>query len=218
MGDPDDPERYLANPILVVGDAGMAAARSLAEIGYDVRLAQIRDDESLQIVWRSDEAGVTIELDDHTVEHAELVYVAEEFERFVRVVRVARQIGAAVVWSPFTDHDGQQRRIVGGAGLVFVSGSDIVVMARRQLRRSATERLVLLDAIELAQQRWPEVSDIVYRAADRSVAHRRLMELVGLSEAGAHFVLDLPLGRITELARDETHEERAAVESQLREH
>lgn len=58
-----DPESHLANSVLVVGDAGMASARSLAQLGYDVRLAQLGADERLEIVWRSDEQGVTIELE-----------------------------------------------------------------------------------------------------------------------------------------------------------
>ncbi len=135
-----DTEDRLANPVLVVGDAGLASARSLAELGYDVRLAQILPDESLDVVWRSNAEGETIELDDHAVEHVELVYVAEQFDKFVRVVKVARQIGAAIVWSPFPDYDGAHRRVVEGAGLVFVSGVDVVVVARRHSRQAARLR------------------------------------------------------------------------------
>ncbi|MEZ5225509.1 MAG: hypothetical protein R2710_02250 [Acidimicrobiales bacterium] len=162
------PEAYLADSVLVVGDAGMASATSLAKLGYDVRLAQLAPDETLEIVWRSDERGVTIELDDHAVEHADLVYVAEEVAKFVRVVKVARQIGAAVVWSPFADHDNTHRAIVEGAGLVFVSGVDIVVVARRHLRNAGLQRLELVDAQLLAHDRWNEISDLVAACEDRA--------------------------------------------------
>ncbi len=222
--DPDDQDRsaldeseasvaesYLADSVLVVGDAGMASARSLAELGYDVRLAQLGDDESIEIVWRSDERGVTIELEVHSVEHAELVYVAEPVRKFLRVVKVARQIGAGIVWSPFADHDHQHRRIVEGAGLFFVSGVDIVVVARRHLRNAGLQRLEILDALLLALDRWHDVTGVIGDSEDRPHAREGLMNAFDLSEIGANFVLDMNLGRRTKQARLELEAERAQL-------
>ncbi len=210
-----EPEAYLATSVLVVGDAGMASAKSLAKLGYDVRLAQLGPDESLEIVWRSDEGGITIELDDHHVEPADLVYVAEAVAKFVRVVKVARQIGASVVWSPFTDHDNEQRRIVEGAGLVFVAGADIVVVARRHLRNAGMQRLELLEAQLLVNDRWNEVSDVVASCEKRADARHRLAAMLEISDTAAEHVLEMRLVRRTSEAVEQLREERAELAASL---
>ncbi len=210
-----DPESYLANSVLVVGDAGMASARSLAQLGYDVRLAQLGADERLEIVWRSDEQGVTIELEDHHVEHVDLVYVAETVTAFVRVVRVARQIGATAVWSPFADHDNVHRHIVEGAGLVFVAGADIVVVARRHARRRGLQRLEIVETLLMASTRWREIGEVVADSENRPDAFARLQAAFDLSEVGANFVLDMNMGSLTRLALQELRTERAHLDDAL---
>ncbi len=207
----DDAQRLLAGSVLVIGDAGMPAARSLASLGYDVRLAQLRDDESLEDVWRSDERGVTIDLGDHPVEHAHLVYVAEPVEKFIRIVRTARQIGAAVVWSPFADHEGRYRRMVEGAGLVFVTGHDIVVLARRYRRQQAVRRIEMIDAQRSAHEQWAMLSELVAAAADRAAALAAVQSALEVTETAAQVMLDLPLGRRTRQAFDDLVTERAEL-------
>ncbi len=214
-GSDDEPQWLLLDSVLVVGDAGMPVARSLADIGYDVRLAQLRADESLEDVWRSDRHGVTIDLEDHPVEEVGMVYVAEPVEKFIRLVRMARQIGAAVVWSPFGDPDGSHRRMVEGAGLVFVTDQDIVVLARRHRRQQAGRRLEIIDAQMLAHEHWAMLGDLVADAADRPAASAAIQSTLGVTEFAAQTMIDQPLSRRTRQAFDDLTTERAELRELL---
>jgi DNA gyrase/topoisomerase IV subunit A len=71
-------------------------------------------------------------------------------------------------------------------------------------RQEADDRLALLEALLVAQQRRHDVVDVVWAARDQDKAGEGLKELLGLG-AGIPpgIVLDMQIARLTGEARDE---------------
>ncbi len=195
--------------VLVVGEEGMAVAERLAAIGHPVVLALLRDDESLEYLWRSNDHEITIDLDDRPPERADLVYLTRPVAHVNRVASVARRLGASAVWTPYPDTEATHRGVIEGAGLALVDGADLVSTAVRVARTSHTSRIELLDALLDAHERWAEIDAAVSEAMDRVDARQQLTDRFGYAEAVANRLLDLPLARRTRLARTELLEERS---------
>ncbi|NNF53350.1 MAG: DNA topoisomerase 4 subunit A [Acidimicrobiales bacterium] len=80
---------------------------------------------------------------------------------------------------------------------------DVVVKRTLFRLRQAEDRLHRLEGYLIAIDNIDLVVSIIRTSANTPIARERLMEALSLSEVQAQIILDMPLKRLTELARDE---------------
>ena len=78
-----------------------------------------------------------------------------------------------------------------------------------------SERLGIVEGLLGALDSWAEVTDCVWRSADRSEACEALQARFGCTEQIANFVLDMQISRTTEQARSQLLEEAVELRQQL---
>ena len=91
--------------------------------------------------------------------------------------------------------------------------------SRYELRR-AEERDHIIQGLLIALANIDEVIAVIRGSADTPQARDRLMERFELSEIQANYILDMPLKRLTRLAREELereHDELVAAIARLQE-
>jgi DNA gyrase/topoisomerase IV subunit A len=77
-------------------------------------------------------------------------------------------------------------------------------------------RLQIVDGLISAVARRQEILEVVASAPDRRAALQHLQaEPFSYSEAAAHHVLDLPIGRMTSLGRQALEDERRELQAEL---
>ncbi|OSY44137.1 MULTISPECIES: hypothetical protein [Pseudonocardia] len=81
----------------------------------------------------------------------------------------------------------------------------------------ATQRLAVLDAVVMAQDRYAEVSDAIAASADRYAARAAISRLLGVREdMAARAITELVWFRLTVADRRQTREERDEIIAELR--
>jgi len=94
-----------------------------------------------------------------------------------------------------------------------------VIVRRTQFRREkAQDRLHILDGLLIALDAIDEVVAIIRGSNDAGVARERLMERFDLSPIQATHILDMPLRRLTALAKLELEEEAAGLRADIAEY
>ncbi len=88
---------------------------------------------------------------------------------------------------------------------------DVVTRRTRYQLRRAEERDHIVQGLLIALDHLDEVIRIIRAAADAEAARKRLMTKFKLSEIQANHILDMPLRRLTKLARTELDEEHAKL-------
>jgi len=88
---------------------------------------------------------------------------------------------------------------------------DVVTRRTRYQLRRAEERDHIVQGLLIALDHLDEVIRIIRAAADAEAARKRLMSKFKLSEIQANHILDMPLRRLTKLARTELDEEHAKL-------
>lgn len=78
-----------------------------------------------------------------------------------------------------------------------------------------SERLTIVEGLLGALDSWVEVTDCIWKSADRSSALEALQARFGFSERIANFVLDMQTSRTTEQARSQLLEEAVELRQQL---
>jgi DNA gyrase subunit A len=93
---------------------------------------------------------------------------------------------------------------------------DVVTRRTRYQLRRAEERDHIVQGLLIALDHLDEVIRIIRAAADAEAARKRLMTKFKLSEIQANHILDMPLRRLTKLARTELDEEHAKLLKDIR--
>jgi DNA gyrase subunit A len=88
---------------------------------------------------------------------------------------------------------------------------DVVTRRTRYDLRKAEERDHIVQGLLIALDHLDEVIKIIRAAADADAARKKLMSTFKLSEIQANHILDMPLRRLTKLARTELDEEHATL-------
>jgi DNA gyrase subunit A len=88
---------------------------------------------------------------------------------------------------------------------------DVVTRRTRYDLRKAEERDHIVQGLLIALDHLDEVIKIIRAAADADAARKKLMSRFKLSEIQANHILDMPLRRLTKLARTELDEEHATL-------
>src|SRR6059036_616953 len=88
---------------------------------------------------------------------------------------------------------------------------DVVTRRTRYRLRKAEERDHIIQGLLIALDHLDEVIKIIRGAADSEDARTKLMRRFKLSEIQANHILDMPLRRLTKLARTELEEEHAKL-------
>lgn len=78
-------------------------------------------------------------------------------------------------------------------------------------REKAQARLIIVEGLLAALDAWPAITATIWAARDRTAAHAALRVDHGIPEMVAQYVLDMPLGRTTELARADMSDEAAQL-------
>src|SRR5439155_8277552 len=97
---------------------------------------------------------------------------------------------------------------------------DVVTRRSRYELRKAEERDHIIQGLLIALANIDEVIAVIRGSADTPQARDRLMERFELSEIQANYILDMPLKRLTRLAREELereHDELVAAIARLQE-
>jgi DNA gyrase subunit A len=93
---------------------------------------------------------------------------------------------------------------------------DVVTRRTRYDLRKAEERDHIVQGLLIALDHLDEVIKIIRGSADADAARRKLMSTFKLSEIQANHILDMPLRRLTRLARTELDEEHAKLLDQIK--
>jgi DNA gyrase subunit A len=88
---------------------------------------------------------------------------------------------------------------------------DVVTRRTRYDLRKAEERDHIVQGLLIALDHLDEVIKIIRGSADADAARKKLMSTFKLSEIQANHILDMPLRRLTKLARTELEEEHAKL-------
>jgi len=88
---------------------------------------------------------------------------------------------------------------------------EVVTRRTRYDLRKAEERDHIVQGLLIALDHLDEVIKIIRAAADADAARRKLMSTFKFSEVQANHILDMPLRRLTKLARTELDEEHAKL-------
>src|SRR5262249_37924765 len=95
----------------------------------------------------------------------------------------------------------------------------VVVTRRSQFRlQKAEDRLHIVEGLVKALDMIDAIVKAIRGSADRGAARTGLMEKrFGFSEIQANHILDMPLGRLTQLGREELDKERKELEATVKE-
>jgi DNA gyrase subunit A len=93
---------------------------------------------------------------------------------------------------------------------------DVVTRRTRYELRKAEERDHIVQGLLIALDRLDEVITIIRGSRDAEAARKKLMSTFKLSEVQANHILDMPLRRLTRLARTELEEEHAKLLEQIK--
>jgi len=94
---------------------------------------------------------------------------------------------------------------------------DVVVRRTQYRLRKAEERLHLVEGLLIAIDNIDEVVSIIRNSKDGVEARTKLMERLNLSQIQAEYVLDLQLRRLTALSYTQLVDEKAELESTIKE-
>lgn len=101
---------------------------------------------------------------------------------------------------------------------VFVAHREDVIRRRSEYRKLKAEtRLHMVDGLLIATLNIDEVVALIRASEDASVAKARLIDVFDLSDAQATFILDMPLRRLTKLAKIELEKEVAELNTTISE-
>jgi len=93
---------------------------------------------------------------------------------------------------------------------------DVVTRRTRFERRKREERLHIVEGLLIALDHLDEVIAIIRGSADADEARRKLIRTFKLSEVQANHILDMPLRRLTRLARTELDDEKKELAGRIR--
>jgi DNA gyrase subunit A len=113
--------------------------------------------------------------------------------------------------------DGQPR-VLGLRELLEIFVAHRLEVTRRRTeyrRRKRAERLHLVDGLIVALLNIDEVIAVIRSSDDAGAARSRLMEVFGLSEIQAQYILDTPLRRLTRYDRLELEREQDSLRSEI---
>ncbi len=99
---------------------------------------------------------------------------------------------------------------------VFIEHRREIVRRRTEYRRArAADRLHLVEGLLIAILDIDEVIQVIRSSEDASVARERLIQVFDLSDTQTTYILDMPLRRLTKLARIELEREKAELEETI---
>ncbi len=100
---------------------------------------------------------------------------------------------------------------------VFISHRRDVVRRRSEFRlRKAQERLHLVAGLMTAILNIDEVIQVIRTSDDSATARDRLMQIFELSEIQAHYILEMPLRRLTKFSTLEIEKEKTELEATIK--